>query len=131
EIWRYDPKIRNELALQHLTCRGLSYYDASNPASTPAETATAQDVSPTAETTPTTEVTPDTATAAVEENAAATSAQALNLPVAAEEGTTTDQCTAMLFMPTADGRIIALNPDDGTVCENFGAGTGQINLWAN
>ena len=22
EIWRYDPKIRSELALQHLTCRG-------------------------------------------------------------------------------------------------------------
>src|SRR5690606_42001468 len=28
EIWRYDPQIRDQLALQHLTCRGLSYYDA-------------------------------------------------------------------------------------------------------
>src|SRR5690606_13167329 len=31
----------------------------------------------------------------------------------------------------ADGRIIALNPEDGAVCANFGAGTGQINLWTN
>jgi quinoprotein glucose dehydrogenase len=34
-------------------------------------------------------------------------------------------------MPTADGRLIALNPSDGTVCANFGSGTGQINLWTN
>src|SRR5690606_4895618 len=25
EIWRYDPLIQPDLALQHLTCRGLSY----------------------------------------------------------------------------------------------------------
>ena len=28
EIWRFDPKVRGELALQHLTCRGLSYQPA-------------------------------------------------------------------------------------------------------
>ncbi len=27
-IWRYDPVIQGELALQHLTCRGLSYQSA-------------------------------------------------------------------------------------------------------
>src|SRR5690606_36432783 len=26
EVWRYDPEIQGELALQHLTCRGLSYH---------------------------------------------------------------------------------------------------------
>ncbi|RYF09078.1 MAG: membrane-bound PQQ-dependent dehydrogenase, glucose/quinate/shikimate family, partial [Deltaproteobacteria bacterium] len=25
EIWRYDPKVSRDMALQHLTCRGLSY----------------------------------------------------------------------------------------------------------
>ena len=30
EIWRYDPKIQGELALQHLTCRGLSYHAATD-----------------------------------------------------------------------------------------------------
>jgi quinoprotein glucose dehydrogenase len=31
-------------------------------------------------------------------------------------------------MPTADGRLIALNPDNGQVCPGFGNG-GQIDLW--
>jgi quinoprotein glucose dehydrogenase len=34
-------------------------------------------------------------------------------------------------MPTADGRIIALDPATGSVCEYFGDGSGQIDLWAN
>jgi quinoprotein glucose dehydrogenase len=37
----------------------------------------------------------------------------------------------MLFMPTADGRLIAVNPVDGSVCKNFAGGKGQIDLWAN
>jgi quinoprotein glucose dehydrogenase len=28
EVWRFDPEIQNPLALQHLTCRGLSYRPA-------------------------------------------------------------------------------------------------------
>ncbi|MBU4608991.1 PQQ-binding-like beta-propeller repeat protein, partial [Achromobacter sp. GG226] len=53
-------------------------------------------------------------------------------PIAAEDAHPTNpSCAAMLFMPTADGRVIALNPDDGAICTNFGDGTGQINLWAN
>ena len=73
EIWRYDPQIQDKLALQHLTCRGLSYQ--------PAVTAAA--------------------------------------------------CATKLFMPTADGRVIALNPDTGAVCAGFGGGKGQIDLWAH
>ena len=33
-------------------------------------------------------------------------------------------------MPTADGRLIALNPDTGAVCSEFGGGDGQIDLWS-
>lgn len=102
EIWRFDPKIRDELALQHLTCRGLSYY--------PGGAALPAGVTPEAE----------PRTSAVE-----------NLPVAAEEAVATAECTERLFMPTADGRVIALNPEDGAVCTNFGGGSGQIDLWAN
>jgi quinoprotein glucose dehydrogenase len=36
-----------------------------------------------------------------------------------------------LFMPTADGRLIALDPATGGLCTAFGAGTGQIDLWAH
>lgn len=113
EVWRYNPQIRDKLALQHLTCRGLSYYDPAN-AKTPAAASDANPESPRA------------GFAAQEE-----AQTRLNLPVAAKDGRTTDTCGAMLFMPTADGRIIALNPEDGAVCANFGNGTGQITLWAN
>ncbi|MCZ8255586.1 MAG: membrane-bound PQQ-dependent dehydrogenase, glucose/quinate/shikimate family, partial [Polaromonas sp.] len=78
EVWRFNPQIQGKLALQHLTCRGLSY----QPPAT--------------------------------------------MPVPA----TADGCTAKLFMPTADGRVMALNPDTGKTCTSFGDGKGQIDLWA-
>jgi quinoprotein glucose dehydrogenase len=34
-------------------------------------------------------------------------------------------------MATADGRLIALDPDTGAVCRSFGGGRGQIDLWAH
>lgn len=79
EIWRLDPKIESELALQHLTCRGVSYYPG--PAAGSTQTAM------------------------------------------------TDSCTARLYMPTSDGRLLAINPDNGRICPEFGNGSGQINLW--
>ena len=104
ERWRFDPKIQSDLALQHLTCRGLSYWssDGTPPPANPATSA------------------PRTLHTAL---------PAPQLPVAAEENTATDNCPRMLYMPTADGRIIALDPETGSVCRNFGAGSGQINLW--
>jgi len=117
EVWRYDPRIRDQLALQHLTCRGLSYHDAS------AQGAGSE--APGGEA-PLGEQTVGSAAGAQPE-----AQQRLNLPVAAEDGPVTDQCGSKLFMPTADGRVIALNPEDGSVCGDFGNGTGQINLWAN
>ncbi len=82
QIWRYDTQVADKLALQHLTCRGLSYQA------------------------------PKAATA--------TSAPAAQ-----------PTCPAKLFMPTADGRLVALDPKTGTLCSNFGGGKGQIDLWAN
>src|SRR5690606_24002253 len=107
ELWRYDPEILDELALQHLTCRGLAY--SPGPAQAP--------------------TTPGAAEAAAD--APPGSAQALvpGLPVAAEDASQTATCAAKLFMPTADGRLIALDPRSGAVCTNFGAGSGQIDLW--
>ena len=104
EIWRYHPQIRGELALQHLTCRGLAYHPGSGQAA-PAGQAAPLDIR---------------------------NPPVPDLPVAAATAQrTADNCAAKLFMPTADGRLIAINPEDGAVCRSFGAGTGQINLWAN
>ncbi len=79
QAWRHEPnvKVDGKLALQHLTCRGLSWQPP-----TPANAAT-------------------------------------------------DCPHGKLFMPTADGRLLALNPDDGKLCTRFGNGKGQIDLWAN
>ena len=110
ELWRYDPRIQQQLALQHLTCRGLSYHPARR---TPAGGARS---------------------AAVEQAPrpdppAADKAAVPPALVATEGSPTSANCPAKLFMPTADARVIALNPEDGTVCADFGGGTGQIELW--
>lgn len=107
EVWRYDSKVRGKLALQHLTCRGLSYH--------PAQTGGAE---------------PSTPQPAAPASGSATGPD-IGLPIAAQAGPAVDQCAAKLFMPTADGRIIALDPESGSVCRDFGGGTGQINLWRN
>jgi len=82
ELWRHTPKIAPSLALQHLTCRGLSYQPP--PAAAPS-------------------------------------------PNLSADGA----CAAKLFMPTADGRVLALDPESGKPCMRFGGGSGQIDLWKN
>jgi quinoprotein glucose dehydrogenase len=148
QLWRYDPKIQGKLALQHLTCRGLSYQppraqEAALPVSTPdpgspptpASTPAAPSASAPAD------MASVPAAAAASESASApalpatppelaTSGQPAQ-PVAADDGKAIDHCPARLFMPTADGRLIALDPETGAVCKDFGGGKGQIDLWAH
>jgi len=92
ELWRYDPQVRGELALQHLTCRGLSYQPPS-------------DSGPSA------------------------AAPAGSAPPATATASAAGDCPSKLFMPTADARLIALNPETGKVCQGFGKG-GAVDLWA-
>lgn len=75
EVWRRELGMKPSLALQHLTCRGLSYHRRD----------------------------------------------------AAAEGT---PCRERLFMPTVDGRLVALDARDGSSCTDFGGGSGAIDLWA-
>ena len=109
QVWRYDPLIQGELALQHLTCRGLGYQPPRADASTAAASAPA--------------VGTDTDT----------SPQRVGLLVAATSSgaKAIDRCPAKLFMPTADGRLIALDPETGAICRSFGGGRGQVDLWAH
>lgn len=173
ELWRYEPVIQGGLALQHLTCRGLSYFDGP-PGSAAgraldsilervSDSAIAQDVlkgvlsniengaavSPSAsersqhasvdaaDQAPPVGSTPQTTTSDTDSQARGgeggleEKASASIQPVAAQADPVSDRCDAMLFFPTADGRVIAINPDDGKVCGRFGNGTGQIDLWQN
>jgi quinoprotein glucose dehydrogenase len=135
QIWRYEAKVRGELALQHLTCRGLTFAPGSG-AATAGQPAVA--VAPPQ----------PAASAAAPSNPIGTGASVDGasphggtppgaappdsqqpLPVAAATSQTDAHCASRLFLPTADGRLVALNPDTGHVCADFGGGTGQINLW--
>jgi quinoprotein glucose dehydrogenase len=99
QAWRYDPKMATGLALQHQTCRGLSYQPAAGAAA------------------------PAPAAASI-----ASSGRALD--IAANDGNARADCAAKLFLATADGRLIALDPETGAVCSRFGGGAGQIDLGA-
>ncbi|MBI1178973.1 MAG: membrane-bound PQQ-dependent dehydrogenase, glucose/quinate/shikimate family [Alphaproteobacteria bacterium] len=118
EVWRYEPRLEGDLALQHLTCRGLSYHPATTRAA-PADAAATDEAA--AGTSPGAPLPP----LAVEE----APSPRPDLPVAARDAPTAPSCTAKLFLPTADGRLIALDPENGRVCADFGDGTGQIDLW--
>ena len=119
QIWRYDPVIQGKLALQHLTCRGLSYQ-------APGDRSAATQVPPQKAPAPT----QGAATPATSPIEAPADPRDPNQPVASRTATrTTNACDGKLFMPTADGRLIALNLQTGAVCTGFGGGDGQIDLW--
>lgn len=161
QLWRYDPQIQDKLALQHLTCRGLSWQPpasaaaggtaasgtqataaqeaASSAAALPAATASQPGTSVTAA--PPARSGAAAASAAGEGSSRRSSdiagvaplaAQApSNAPIVATDNAPADpHCASKLFMPTADGRLIALNPENGHLCASFGGGKGQIYLWA-
>lgn len=150
ELWRYDPKIQDRLALQHLTCRGLSWQPPVSGATAPVAAVNAAATTPAAAAparTASAPGTPASAPAAPAASAASASASSTTaapatlaqgpapLPPAtaplkaAAQGPADAQCASKLFMPTADGRLIALNPENGHVCASFGGGAGQIYLW--
>ncbi|MDB5891356.1 MAG: glucose dehydrogenase [Polaromonas sp.] len=119
EVWRYNPQIQGKLALQHLTCRGLSYQP-------PASAAPAGDAPAAPAETSAPPVLRTPAGQPMDDTGAATTTAAAAAPGARSAAS----CAARLFMPTADGRLIALNPDTGAVCTGF-ASQGELDLWAN
>jgi len=100
ERWKYDPEIDRDISRQHQTCRGLSYFPGHR-----ADDALENDG----------------------ESALAASGAGLDEPPPSAEDR---RCRRRLFLPTADGRLIALDPDDGRRCRQFGD-HGAVDLWAN
>lgn len=141
EKWRFDPHLKQppKQTTQHLTCRGVAYYDGSSaPAAAslvPGDSATADDadgrrvaesaagVTTEAAGVPqnitTGQVRPDAPNPVVERSAGTAS------------GPVDPTCVKRLFAPTSDGRLISLSAETGKICPGFGGDTGTINLWAN
>jgi quinoprotein glucose dehydrogenase len=84
EKWRFDPKINqpSRQSTQHLTCRGLSWFDGTMATAAP------------------------------------------GAPKSAD-------CVKRLFLPTVDGRLIALSAATGKPCPGFGGPDGSVDLWRN
>jgi quinoprotein glucose dehydrogenase len=145
EKWRFDPQLKQppKLTTQHMTCRGVTYFDGSryprpanaSPQAEPNQSLSTQDektrVSQSAA-----EVT--TAAAGVPENIVAGYAKAgePNPEVdrkdnAIATASMSDACVKRLFVPTSDGRLISISAKTGNICPGFGGEDGTVNLWAN
>jgi quinoprotein glucose dehydrogenase len=136
EKWRFDPKLKqpNRQTTQHMTCRGVSYFDGA--ANAPQASASA---APTPEDKLVSESAADVTTeaAGVPQNVVTGQAKkgdpnpVVNRKEAAKTVATDPTCVKRLFAPTSDGRLIALSAATGKICPGFGGDDGTINLWAN
>jgi quinoprotein glucose dehydrogenase len=145
EKWRFDPHLKQPptRTTQHMTCRGVSYFDGSRhphpvnatPQAGPTQSSSREDeksrVSESAA-----EVT--TAAAGVAENIVNGYAKPGEPnPVvnrkenAIQAASISDSCVKRLFVPTSDGRLISISAKTGDICPGFGGEDGTINLWAN
>jgi quinoprotein glucose dehydrogenase len=145
EKWRFDPQLKQppQRTTQHMTCRGISYFDGSRhprPASAAPQTGPTQSLSTRDEKTRISESAAEVTTAAagVPENIVAGIAKPgqSNPEVDRKENpiptaSVSDSCVKRLFVPTSDGRLISISAKTGDICPGFGGEDGTINLWAN
>ncbi|NNH01337.1 glucose/quinate/shikimate family membrane-bound PQQ-dependent dehydrogenase [Acinetobacter sp. ANC 5414] len=83
EKWSFDPKLKADNTFQHLTCRGVSYYDAGN---------------------------------------AVQFAKSLE-----SKRSSSELCPRKVILPVNDGRLVAINADNGQRCTDFGK-NGEVDL---
>ena len=144
EKWRFDPLLQKppRETQQHMTCRGVSYFDGtglapegSDTRAAGAEVATGPAPSPEALVEASAAEVTREASGAPQNAAAGTAALGTPNPVV-ERGppgrfNPDPACVRRLFVPTADGRLISISAETGTICPGFGGEDGTVNLWAN
>ncbi len=153
--WKFDPHLKqtSKQTTQHLTCRGVTYFDGSAiavqpPNEQPANTAAAQTGRQEATAQPPAS---DNDEALVDKSAGEVTTQAAGVPQnvvtgQAKKGAPNPEvdrkdtiggasisadCVKRLFAPTSDGRLISISAKNGKICPGFGGDDGTINLWAN
>jgi quinoprotein glucose dehydrogenase len=154
EKWRFDPMLKepNAQTTQHMTCRGVTYFDGSKVVPVTPATATQDTTAPSSltqeATAPNTSASETsrvadsagnvtTTSAGVPQNIVTGQAKAgdpnpqVDRETASAASTPSSDCLKRLFVPTSDGRLIAISAKDGRICPGFGGEDGTINLWAN
>lgn len=144
EKWRFDPKLKQppRKTTQHMTCRGVSYFDGSanpRPSVLPGVDAAVDGEQAAISGESASEVTVQAA--GVPQNVVAGTARPGDPnPVVRRDVATTasapasaesPECVKRLFVPTSDGRLIAISAGTGEICPGFGGEDGTVNLWAN
>lgn len=117
-LWKFDPKVGENLQRQHQSCRGVSYYagQADTGSTTPAVTTQASD---------------DSANNVAVANKATTTSNVVAQKVAGNTfENASKQCDAKIFIPTSDAKLYALDPNTGQRCQNFGE-DGALDLMHN
>lgn len=139
ELWKFDPQLQQPptATTQHMSCRGVSYYDGSKNAIDEADANAREDGLSQQQRLEMSVASVTKQAAGVPQNIVAGEADAdtLNPKVerkqASSAATPAKQCVNRLFAPTADGRLIALSAETGEICPGFGGADGTVNLWAN
>ncbi len=119
-LWKFDPKVGENLQRQHQTCRGVSYY---------AGQAAANNSTPVASISNTPNSNASNETAAVT-NTATTSETLVQKIAGNTFESASTQCDAKIFIPTSDAKLYALDPRTGQRCEGFGD-DGSLDLMHN
>ncbi|WP_199507940.1 MULTISPECIES: membrane-bound PQQ-dependent dehydrogenase, glucose/quinate/shikimate family [unclassified Psychrobacter] len=122
QLWKFNPKVGENLQRQHQTCRGVSYYAGQG-------NAPATDITRVSATANDTQAAANANTSPASNNTAGT-----NLVVEKIEGNTFEgestQCDAKIFIPSSDAKLYALDPKTGKRCQGFGD-DGELDLMHN
>ena len=118
-LWKFDPKVGENLQRQHQSCRGVSYY-----AGQAITGNTIENTRPNSSNV-------DDNTNVVDRTNEATASELRVQKIAGNtfESAST-QCDAKIFIPTSDAKLYALNPETGQRCEGFGD-DGALDLMHN
>lgn len=139
ELWKFDPQLQQPptATTQHMTCRGVSYYDGTEDADLKQIADRQADGLTHQERLEMSVASVTRQAAGVLQNVVAgqASPDTPNPNVARKQSaipvTPSKQCVKRLFAPTSDARIIALSAETGEICGGFGGADGTVNLWAN
>ncbi|ERL54717.1 membrane-bound PQQ-dependent dehydrogenase, glucose/quinate/shikimate family [Psychrobacter aquaticus] len=117
-LWKFDPKVGENLQRQHQTCRGVSYYagQAGTDSTSPAVNDQASN---------------NSASNVAVANQATTTSNVMAQKVAGNTfESASKQCDAKIFIPTSDAKLYALDPNTGQRCQDFGE-DGSLDLMHN